>query len=316
VKLPKHKKNNSTFEIKILTKEETLSIQNIWRECFTPDIQYINNFIEICFPYSISWGLFLNNSKDAIAMLSLLPSYVLFKNNSGGSKRINGAYLYGVGTLKEHRGNKYSSILVNEVISYSKKNSLDYILVKPAEDSLFDLYQKQTFDNLLYCYKVEVELNKTFNLDSNFNKLNSYTSHLKLRESIAATNFLWPNEILRYSLMEIESRNGTTRYLDNWHEAPLFYSAYPSEDETQIVKIIDHNINSPKGLESVINDISLSFPSSAKALIEFPITTNMDLFNEYSNKPLITKNALIKTLTPEREIVQALLEMHLTLSME
>lgn len=327
--------HNSNFSVRQLTKKHSLSIKNIWRECFTPDNEYINTFLQHCFPYSISWGLFPNNSSEAIAMLSLLPSYSIIIKNNGVKIELNGSYVYGVGTLEHHRGKGYSKILMDQAIHYSKMKSLDYMLVKPAQDSLFDLYEKQSFNHTLSCYSIEidiVEMSKNIKIQEfaqktcQFKRSYDSLSHMKARESNAITNFLWPVEILNYSLLEIGSRGGVTAFLskkfnetsnrNNSKNIPLFYSAYTIENNALIVKVTDHNIMSIEDLKCVIDNITTSFLNSKKIQIEFAITINPDMFSALTCKRRVIKNALIKILNPDSEIESMLLKMHLTQSME
>ncbi len=315
--------NNNSFDVRILTNKDTPSVIKIWEECFTQDIDYINAFISLCFPYSINWGVFPKNSNNAVAMLTLMPSYIITKNSAGEQKKVNGAYVYGVGTLKTHRGNGYSSILMREVFTYSTNKSLEYILVKPAEESLFNLYQRQSFNHILSCYRVEIDLHPILSLNSSTvlsenSTQNKVNNHLKARESLAATNFLWPTRILNYSLLEIESRNGVTHHLNcnsNTIES-LFYSAYPTDSNVTTIKIADHNARTNFELDCIIDNISTHFPFATKAIIEFPTTIGKLLLNQQMSEPKVIKNALIKVLTSDKTIINSLLNKQLTLSME
>lgn len=333
--------HSNSYTVKLLTNKDTLSIHNIWRECFTQDIDYINDFINYCFPHSTTWGIFTNSS-EAVAMLSLLPSYAIIVNSTEISSNIKGAYVYGVGTLKNYRGRGYSRILMNEALKYATTNSLDYVLVKPAEESLFDLYEKQSFNKTLWNFKIEFALtdmrkarayqpfesskiHKSIEKNKTQNGIEFKNNLVKLRESISATNFLWPHEILEYSLMEIESRDGGTYFINHsthqhassTKESPtLFYSGYPKEENAQLIKVIDHNIKTAYELECVITDIATHFPLASRVIIEFPITTKKNVFTAYTSKPTISRNSLIKILTINEEVKKKLLNMYLTHSME
>lgn len=365
-----NKPNNQveTYTVKLLTTKDTLSIQNIWRECFTQDLAYINNFIKHCFPYSTSWGIFPIGAKNAVAMLSLLPSYANIEKPPKNSMNLRGAYVYGVGTLKDYRGKGYSHILMNAAHRYSKERSLDYILVKPAEESLFNLYQKQSFDKTLWNYLLEIdlaitrknisgaknnqarannnqalvnndqarassELSRSISGTQNSNSVISQAdltnkkvsnfrnvqNRLEIRESLSTASFLWPKEILDYSLMEIESRDGVSKLIGN----SLYYSAYPLESNAQLIKVVDHNIKTIQDLDSLATNISWEFPLATKATLELSVPTqetlllNTSLTEEYSlSKSEISKNALIKIANPSLEVEKMLLEMHLSLSME
>lgn len=304
------------YTVKLLSSKDTLSVQKIWRECFTQDLDYINNFIDLCFPHSISWGIFPNGTNHAVAMLSVLPSYAIVGDSPECSQKLNGAYVYGVGTLKQFRGKGYSRKLMNEAINYSYSNLFDYILVKPAEESLFDLYERQSFDKTLWNYQIEIDLASSKNAlgkaNSTHKTYNNSQDHQKLRESIGATNFLWQKNILEYSLMEIRSRNGITQYFGN----SLFYCSYQSESNVQIIKVVDHNVKTLHELETLIANIATQFPLGEKVVLEFPITTQIGLFDQFTSKPAVIKNSLIKILNQNSKIEKELLEKYLTLSME
>lgn len=338
---------NNSLLIRELTGKDTLSIQNIWKECFTTDLNYINNFIQHCFPYSKSWGLFLNNSNNAVAMISALPSYSIWEKSTEKKVKIDGLYIYGLGTLREHRNKGYSALLMNEATIYAQKSSLNYIILKPAEESLYTLYRKHSFENNLTCYLIEIDISKKENKEN----LNSYNSlkdkeaslkrvsfktileqnnnHLKNRESLARTNFLWPDQILQYSLMEIKSRGGNTKYSQKEanllsessltkkrDKTPLFYSSYLDESNASTVKVIDHNILSEQDLKSVINNLTSQNNLLCKIIFEFPTTTNLAIFSDYVHQYTIINSGLIKLLTPDNSMREHLLKLHLTLSME
>lgn len=325
--LPEKRIEGDAFIVRPLTKSDSLSVKKIWRECFTLDLNYIDNFIEHCFPYSISWGLFLNNSNHAVAMLSLLPSYSIDIASTQCFNKINGAYVYGVGTLKEHRGNGYSQILMNEVFTYSDTNSLHYILVKPAEESLFNLYRRQSFNRTLLCTQLVLDIPEIFrngNVDERLTFVstiltsgnNDIENHLKLRDTLATTNYLWPKAILKYSLMEIESRGGVTRYIDSNELKTIFYSAYPTEGSAQMVKVVDHNILNKHELDCTIIDIASHFPFAKKIEVELPTTTDFASYNSSISNFKTLENSLVKILTSNKEIEKQLLRMRLSLAME
>lgn len=333
-KLKKINGNNSLL-IRELTGRDTLSIQNIWKECFTTDLNYITNFIQHCFPYSKSWGIFLNNSKNAVAMVSALPSYSILEKSTEKSLKIDGLYIYGLGTLREHRNKGYSALLMNEATIYAQKSSLNYIILKPAEESLYTLYRKHSFENNLTCYLIEIDISKKKNKEAPLKRgsfktiITQNNNHLKNRESLAKTNFLWPDKILQYSLLEIKSRGGNTKYsqkeanllseprlTDERDKTPLFYSSYLDESDASTVKVIDHNILSEQDLKSVINNLTSQNKLLSKIIFEFPTTTNLAIFSDYTHQYSIINSGLMKLLTPESGKREHLLKLHLTLSME
>ena len=132
--------------------EDYRAIAKIWEACFTDDLYYIENYIKYCLPFSrcliveISPGIIVSS-------LSLIPSFVIEKNI-----RYNGFYLYAVGTLPEYRGNSFSSQLLNRALQISREENISYIIVRPATESLYTLYNKLGFNHTLLEEVVEISV--------------------------------------------------------------------------------------------------------------------------------------------------------------
>jgi len=313
------------------------SITKIWQSCFTDDLRYIESFISHCLPYTKSWVLLRN--EEPVAILSLVPSYIPLPDNyslldnkhnsmpsnssivyssdrlntkqaDNGPTNLYGAYIYGVATLPEYRGNSYSSLLVERAIEDSIANNLDYIIVKPAEEPLFRLYRKMGIETTLYSHKITIPLssdsitNDKHNLakdnivaDSVFNPL-SWEDLYVLRERIGS--FLWPKEILEYALHEALSRPEAIAASDG----ELYFIAALSYSTPDSVDILETNANSSIQVDKILSYLHNRIPHAQTASITH--SGNSEKHN----------SALLKILNPEKSIEKYLSEQYLSLPME
>ncbi len=257
------------YTIRLAEKDDTLSILRIWRECFTGDLLYISNFINYCLPYTKTWVVIPQESTSAVSALSLLPSYVIID-----SQKIFGGYIYGVATLSNFRGHSLSKRLIETAISYCKENEIQYIVIKPAESSLFDLYKKQSFETFISKNLTNIDLSQ-FNLSdvSPLKRIENFgiADFYSLREEVLfKTHLLWPIEILNYTIEDAKSKGGSLIALmdETIIKKRLFYVAYPDESNVFTIKIADSNIVYISDLKQIILDIKLTFPFAKKLIIE------------------------------------------------
>ena len=310
-------------------EKDSSSIAEIWRACFSDDLSYIDTFISDCLPHTKSWIL-LRNDKP-VSILSLIPSYIPFSmyypsldreisldgSKSGfPSKReyLYGAYVYGVATLPEHRGNSYSRLLADKAIEYSIENRLDYIIVKPAEVSLFNLYSKFGFETFLSCHCTAVEFSedgeKISPLLPDFISLSEERLY-SLRESSRLDSFLWPKSILSYALREALSRPGATALVNE----DLYFIAAPSYSSLNNVEILETNARTKEQARQIVSYIRKENPSAQSISICTSISNSPAIFNIFE-KPTRDRSALLKILNSDAEIKKFLSEQYLSLPME
>ena len=130
--------------IREATINDKVHIAEIWRSCFTDDENYIELYLNHCLPHTNTWILGGEDGRF-YSCISVFPTYFI-----KDGRKTSGGYLYGVGTLPDHRGKSYSSILINVAIRYLKENGHSYFLVKPATEGLFNLYSRLGFDHQLF----------------------------------------------------------------------------------------------------------------------------------------------------------------------
>lgn len=121
-------------------------IKAIWEECFTTDQDYLSQVFQTLFTLS---GVYVYTEKgEVLSSLFLVPvTYV----NARGS-RLRGVYLYAVATPEKARGRKLSIKMVEYLSGTLKQQGENFIITRPAENSLVDFYRKQGFDT-----KIKIE---------------------------------------------------------------------------------------------------------------------------------------------------------------
>jgi ribosomal protein S18 acetylase RimI-like enzyme len=236
------------------------SIAKIWRACFTDDEDYIYKYLNHCLPYTNTWVLGEENG-DIYSCASVIPSFIIL-----GGKKIYGGYLYGVGTLPDHRGKSYSRIITEKIVDYHKTKGYSYLLVKPATIGLFDLYKRLGFDKELLktSYTQNFEnidkgsINWRYQKIFGSIKLLSPENLVKFREEQQyASYFMWPLAILRYALSEALDRSGQAFYFEKisieGHTKRIYVIGYPDESDKsgKTFKILECNASTLDDFEDI-----------------------------------------------------------------
>lgn len=284
-------------------------ISKIWQTCFTDDQVYINNYLKYCLPYTRTW-LLETNKNELASCLSIIPSYILSNNNI-----YRGGYLYGVGTLPEHRGNSYSRILINAAIEDCKKEGLCYLLVKPASESLYQFYTNASFKKEIF--KGITRLTPPYPIHSadksiNISEISASELYSAREKSFAGSHFLWTEEILSYAMLEAKNRSGSCKKIQSKAEiqgSNIYYIAYPDETNYNRIKILETNAKNSTELSLVISAIILEYPN--------PEEINIESSAEVLNKSFcvsIEKSALL--LSFNREVSKLTEGFHLSMPME
>ena len=238
-------------------------ITEIWKVCFTNDTEYINLFIDYCLPYSTTW--LLEKEHRAVSLLTLIPSYFTDIKSSSLS---NGGYIYGVGTLPDYRGHSYSKALLERAASYAKDNHLDYLIVRPAYNSLYPLYERAGFEIPLFENELQEELGEIVP-NAAFTDI-SPKELLLLREN--QDIFLWPIDILIYTTKEILMRGGVVAVKDG-----LYYCAYPLDSDPDTVCVLETNARSEHEINQIMSSAKSRYPQAKSVIIKGRFLSSMSM---------------------------------------
>ncbi len=125
------------------------SLINLWHEVFGDDEDYIRLFFKEAYFDSECFAEIIDG--EIVSALYLLKSDIKY-----GGKIYHGRYLYAAATLPSHRGKGIMSELIGEAAEYAHSQSLDFIALVPASDSLYDYYGKFGYKQAMYKYRLEI----------------------------------------------------------------------------------------------------------------------------------------------------------------
>ena len=115
-------------------KEQIISL---WQEAFFDSRKHIENFLNYI---PISNALVYNINSEIVSMLFLLPCKLVILNNEYRAK-----YIYAACTKMKYRNNGYMAKLI-EAAKETSAASVDFLLLSPASDSLYDFYKRFGFE--------------------------------------------------------------------------------------------------------------------------------------------------------------------------
>lgn len=302
--------------VKLAKERDGEHIFKIWRACFTDDKAYIDNYLKLCLPYTKTWLLGLD-SGEFVSCLSVIPSFVTIKN-----KNYRGGYLYAVGTLPEHRGNSYSSLLMDSAIKYCKESGMSYLLVKPASESLFPFYIKSSFNRVI---SKGILTFQTHSPVKSHERSLTETSDINAREllsmraaSFSDTHFLWSEDILNYAIIEAKSRGGQCkkfRIITDNTDNSIYFVAYPDDFNRKKIKVLETNVKNKVEIDILIALLKPEFPEMEEMVIDSS-SNNLDslisCINPYGF--FVEKSALLHSF--DSSLSPFLEKLHLSLPME
>ena len=130
------------------TENDILSLKKLWKDIFKDSDSYIELFFSKKFNPATSFVIKENN--DVCGMLFAELNTVV-----KAGKELKGAYLCGIATGPDKRGKGYASKLINHALENLKDVDIFYLI--PAEESLFDYYERFGFKPFTFFDKVSIE---------------------------------------------------------------------------------------------------------------------------------------------------------------
>lgn len=124
----------------------TKELKRIWQICFGDEPEYIDFYFEYRFRPEEMLVYLIDG--HPVSMLSLLPAKLYY-----GGKMQSLRYVYGVGTLPEHRGRGYARILLEE----GRRRTGEPLALVPALDSLWEYYGKLGFAPVFWLAEYHIE---------------------------------------------------------------------------------------------------------------------------------------------------------------
>lgn len=127
------------IDIRCATEDDLPQMMYIWRTVFGDSDAYIRFFFEE--RHALSDALLLTVQGEVISQLFLLPAQVRC-----GMQSFSVFYLFAAATLPSHRGCGYMGELIRAAQQKCRSQGIDGIVLLPAEDSLYDYYERFDFE--------------------------------------------------------------------------------------------------------------------------------------------------------------------------
>lgn len=274
------------MHITLATHKDIDSLSNIWRTCFTENIIFLNLFFKYCFPLARTYVF--KDKGVVVSSVSIIPI------SKSSEEELKGAYLYGVCTLPEYRGNSLSLKLIDYVEEDCRERKLNFIITRPATPSLFALYRKNGFSQPIYrqstIVNLPIDTDGSSFIDISAKRLSELRS-LYLKENY----FSWSTPVLEYIISYYKLLNGSVVEL----ESERYMVGHPDEEDSELYHVLELGNNSEKlnfpTLHLVGNYIKSRHLEKTKAKIYFPT------FTHYSDIENVEKEvfALIKPLSKD-----------------
>ena len=272
----------------IATSGNIDSLIKLWSLCFGDDPKYLNRFFNHAFERA---KIYIATDREEI-ISSLSVFYVSYCSISGDT--IPGGYLYGVSTHPEHRGKQLSSLLLSYAKSELASENLEFLITRPAEESLFELYEKMGFNSSLYLSKKcvdideflispEIEAPQTL-LASDF-----YSIREKYLKRHRISHIAWSNEMLDFIITDITNNGGLALRIGE-----RYCIGYPEKDH---IILLEHTFG--EQIVDLIPYFKYRYPQS-KTFTSFQPSRPNDISNERRYLATsLTKNQIAKRLSEE-----------------
>lgn len=138
--------------MRINVKSHETELKELFLEVFSEN----SSFVELIFS-----DILFDSDCFAIKENNRIASflYAIKKDVKIENEIKNCIYIYGVGTHKDYRKKGYMRMLLDEAYEYYKDKNIEFLYLVPANESLFNMYEKLGYKTSFYLQKKTVELN-------------------------------------------------------------------------------------------------------------------------------------------------------------
>lgn len=210
--------------IRFADEKDIPGLREIWHISFGDSKEYIDMFMEHQFKNALT-VVYEEDSK-------ILSMFFLFRCDfSIRGKNHPSFYLYAAATLPQYRGKGIMGKMLEFSKSYAAEKNFDFIILSPAEKSLYDYYSRFGFKACFKSKKITLALKGEDEYRANFSE-NDFEKMLTLRDAAVkkADGVLWDEEFFRYAVYENDYTSGKNR------STKECYGIYFKEDDHIIFK--------------------------------------------------------------------------------
>lgn len=210
--------------IRFAAEKDIPGLREIWHISFGDSKEYIDMFMEHQFENALT-VVYEEDSK-------ILSMFFLFRCDfSIRGKNHPSFYLYAAATLPQYRGKGIMGKMLEFSKSYAAEKNFDFIILSPAEKSLYDYYSRFGFETCFKSKKITLALKGEDEYRADFSE-NAFEEMLTLRNAAVkkTDGIIWDEEFFRYAVYENEYTSGKTR------STKECYGIYFKEDDHIIFK--------------------------------------------------------------------------------
>lgn len=276
------------MQITLATNKDIETLFSIWKKCFSADTVFLNFFFKECFPLTKTYVY--KDLGRVVSSISLIDLTLV------GNPSKKGAYLYGVCTLPEYRGNHLSTKLIEYAEDDCRENGYNFIVTRPASPSLFALYRKIGYTTPIYRQYSDVPL-PIYADGVSFKELDA--KRLKeLRKSHLVSNYFeWDKKVLEYIIAYTKYQQGSAVEL----ESERYIVGYPDEEDSELYHILEIGNNSPDSIKYPTlylagNLIKARHLQKTKVRIYFPINKHYSDLEKVEKEVYVLAKPLISEL--------------------
>lgn len=210
--------------IRFADEKDISQLKEIWHISFGDSKEYIDMFMEHQFKNALT-VVYEEDSK-------IFSMFFLFRCDfSIRGKNHPSFYLYAAATLPQYRGKGIMGKMLEFSKLYAAEKNFDFIILSPAEKSLYDYYSRFGFKACFKSKKISLALEREDEYAANFSE-NDFEKMLTLRDAAVkkSDGVIWDEEFFRYAVYENDYTSGKTR------STKECYGIYFKEDDHIIFK--------------------------------------------------------------------------------
>lgn len=202
------------------------NIAAMWRMAFNDSDEYIQNFMKMM--YKPGFTLVSRVEGVAVSCAFLLETQLVISGRPHSAY-----YFYAASTHPKYRNQGHMGAIINAAEQVACERGIDFIVLVPAEDYLFDYYSKFGFETKFYkrvAYFTRDEL-RALAVEPDLKDAFSLSIFDTRQTALGFGSFLnWGEQALKYALYEHDSTSGSVAFTSDG------YAIYNMGKDTVYVK--------------------------------------------------------------------------------
>lgn len=145
------------MDFSVANKTDKADIYSLWSEAFGDSKEIIDFFFNNLLDFDNA--LVCRENGEIVSMLFLIPAEIAIEE-----KIYPAYYIYAAATKQIYRKQGIMSALLDFSAEYAKNNNIDFLFLHPANDELYNFYEKNGFQTSFYETVSEISHEEVFSL--------------------------------------------------------------------------------------------------------------------------------------------------------